>query len=77
MRRIAVEVDDTRRPLGRRLDELIARLEREAGPWLGRDPGQLREQRRADYATGARSSIADALREAGIEPLNDPRDEPC
>ena len=76
MRRLALELDDGEQPLGRRIDELIARLEREVGPWIGRDPAKLREQRQAEYVTSARSSIADALREAGIRPLNDPRDEP-
>lgn len=75
LRRMAAELDDGERPLGRRIDELIARLERDVGPWLGRDPEKLREKRRAEYLSAARSSIADALQDAGIEPLNDPRYE--
>jgi hypothetical protein len=76
MRRMAAELDSGDQPLGRRIDELIATLERQVGPWLGRDPERLKKQRQEEYLTGARSSIADALREAGIKPLNDPADDP-
>ena len=75
MRRMAAELDDGEQPLGRRIDELIARLEHVVGPWLGRDPEKIRQKRQAEYRSSARSSIADALRDVGIEPLNDPRDE--
>lgn len=78
LRALADAIEDTsEQPLGRRIDELVERLEREIGPWLGRDPEKLREQRREEYRTSARSSIADALREAGITPLNDQRDDPA
>lgn len=61
--------------LGRRIDELIARLEREVGPYLGRDPERIRRERQEEYRVDAGSAIADSLREAGITPLNDPRDQ--
>ena len=72
---MAAELDSGDVPLGRRIDELIATLERQVGPWLGRDAERLQEQRKEEYRTTARSSIADALREAGIKPLNDPADD--
>jgi hypothetical protein len=62
--------------LGRSVDELVERLEREVGPYLGRDPERVRQQRRAGYERDARASIAESLREAGITPLNAP-DEPA
>jgi HPt (histidine-containing phosphotransfer) domain-containing protein len=77
LRALAAAIEDTsEQPLGRRIDELIERLEREVGPWLGRDPEKIRERRQEGYRTSARSSIADSLREAGITPLNDPADDP-
>jgi hypothetical protein len=56
-------------PLGRRIDELIERLEREIGPLMGRDPKREEERRQAEYRASAKSSIADALRARGITPL--------
>jgi hypothetical protein len=49
--------------LGRQIDELIARLEQ-------RQPDRNQEK----YQFDASAAIADSLREAGITPLNDPRD---
>jgi len=73
LRALAAELETPGdQPLGRRLDALIERLEREVGPFLGRDPERVREQRRQQYERDARSSIADALRESGITPLNEP-----
>jgi hypothetical protein len=63
------------KPLGRQIDELIERFDREVGPYLGRDPERLRAQRQAKYERDARSAIAESLREAGIKPLNDPDDD--
>ncbi|WP_203903145.1 hypothetical protein, partial [Virgisporangium aliadipatigenens] len=53
--------DDETRRLGRRLDELVARLE---------EPARAHEQerRREEYRRGARSAIAESLREAGFTP---------
>lgn len=76
MRRMAAELGEDEQPLGRRIDELVAKLEREVGPWLGRDPEKIKRKRQEEYRTTARGSIADALREAGIKPLNDPADDP-
>jgi len=75
MHRMGAVLDSGDAPLGRRIDELIATLERQVGPWLGRDPEGLQEQRKEEYLTSARSSISDALREVGIKPLNDPADD--
>jgi hypothetical protein len=77
LRALADAIEDpSEQPLGRRIDELIERLEREVGPWIGRDPEKVRERRREEYRTSARSSIAASLREAGVTPLNDPADDP-
>jgi hypothetical protein len=63
--------------LGRRIDELIARLEREVGPFLGADPQRRTRERQERYARSARSAIGDALRARGITPLaTDEPDEP-
>jgi hypothetical protein len=58
-------------PLGRRIDELIERLDREVGPFVGRDPERARRKRQEGYERDARSAIAQSLRDAGIEPLNE------
>jgi hypothetical protein len=64
--------DDSTRDLGRRIDELVARLERTAGT-SGRLAERGREQRQAEYRRDARSAIADSLREAGFTPLDELR----
>lgn len=53
--------------LGRQIDELIARLEQ-------RQPDGSQERRHGKYQFDASAAIADSLREAGITPLNDPRE---
>jgi hypothetical protein len=58
--------------LGRRIDALIERLERDVGPHMGHDREREQQQRQAEYLRSARSAIADSLRAAGITPLNAP-----
>jgi hypothetical protein len=76
LRALADGIENTgEQPIGRRIDELVERFEREVGPWIGRGPQRIKKQRQDEYRTSARSAIADSLREAGIAPLNDPADE--
>ena len=58
--------DDATRALGRRLDRSVARLEEAAD-------AHERQRRQREYRGGARSAIADSLREAGFVPLHEAR----
>jgi hypothetical protein len=58
--------DGSTRELGRRLDSLVGRLEGAAG-------AREKERRAEEYRRGARSAIADSLREAGFTPLPEAR----
>jgi hypothetical protein len=69
LRAFADAIEGEPESLGRRIDELIERLERELGPYMGRDPERARREREASYLASARSAIADSLREHGITPL--------
>jgi hypothetical protein len=61
--------DGSETPLHRRVDELLARLERTLGPYVGHDPGGDRAQRQEEYRRDARSAIADSLRDSGFTPF--------
>lgn len=67
LRALADVIEGDQASLGRRIDELIAQLERELGPLAGME--WERRQRQEEYRRSARSAIADALRAAGITPL--------
>jgi hypothetical protein len=67
--------DNPDQTLGRHIDELVARLERDVGSYAGQSPERSREQRHEEYRRDARSAIADSMRAAGFAPLNDPREE--
>jgi hypothetical protein len=69
LRAFADAIEGEPASLGRRIDELIERLERELGPYMGRDPERARREREARYESSARSAIAASLREHGITPL--------
>jgi hypothetical protein len=69
LRALADAIEGQDESLGRRIDELIARLDRELGPFMGRDPERERRERQAGYARSARASIAESLRAHGITPL--------
>lgn len=62
-------------PLGRRIDTLVAQLEREFSPLFGQDPEKAGEERRKGYERDARAAIADSLRAAGLKPLSHRPDE--
>ena len=62
---------DSEEPVGRRIDDMLARFLNELGPVFGPDPECDRDRRQREYQRDARTAIADSLREAGITPLND------
>jgi hypothetical protein len=77
LRAVADAIERQEESLGRRIDELIARLDREIGPFLGRDPERERRERQTGYERSARAAIAESLRAHGITPLAaDEPDEP-
>lgn len=78
LRAMADAIEGEPESLGRRIDELIARLEREVGPFLGADPQRRTRERQERYARSARSAIGDALRARGITPLatDEPHEPP-
>ena len=63
-------VEDLRQSGGKRIDEVISKLERQLGPLVGVNREREKRQRQEEYQRSATSAIADALREAGIEPLS-------
>jgi hypothetical protein len=69
----AIEADE--QTLGRRIDEVIARLERKLGPYVGVNEEQERQRREEEYDRMASAGIAEALRAAGITPLSTGPDE--
>jgi hypothetical protein len=72
LRALADAIESRGAGTGKDIDQLIARLERDIGPLLRHDPKAAAQQRQEEAERSARSSIADALREAGITPLNAP-----
>jgi len=69
LRALADAIEGQDESLGRRIDALIARLDHELGPFIGRDPEHERRERRAGYERSARAAIAESLRAHGITPL--------
>jgi hypothetical protein len=63
-------LDELLRADGKRVDEVLDRLERQLGPFVGMNRAREKQRRRQEYQRSARTAIADALREAGIEPLS-------
>jgi hypothetical protein len=80
LRALADAFEDQEATLGRRIDELIARLERQFGRFVGADPEREKRRRQEEYRASANAAIADALRAAGITPLgsadSETRDDP-
>lgn len=69
LRALADTIEGDQASLGRRIDELITRMDRDFGPLVGEDPEREQRRRQEEYRRSAKSAIADALRAAGITPL--------